>query len=299
MTDKGIHSASDGDALEPQSEPIEQTANAPFTSVTVAELEVTAPELRAARICMNCEEPLTGKFCSNCSQRSQTRTMDWKWLVHEVQYGIIQMDRGFFFTLKELFTRPGPAIRDYLEGKRKRYFSPFTMLMILGALNVLLANWVGVAEHTVHRKSQGPDPDMVEYMEWVINYQTYLMLALLPFVAWGTSVFMSKFGHGFVEHVMINAFILVQITAFGLITTPLDTLEGKVPDWFFDLMICITVGLIFWTFLGLYRDQAKWKILVTGIAGFAFALFIFLIVFFCGTYITYALGLELPFFHAG
>lgn len=289
----------DANAIGPRSEPVEQLAAAPLSPVAEDNVVVAAPLVPASPICLNCKEPLTGKFCSNCSQRSQTRTMDWNWLVHEVQYGIIQMDRGFFFTLKELFTRPGPAVRDYLEGKRKRYFSPFTMLMILGALSVLIANWVGVAEHTVHRKSQGPDLGMVEYMEWVINYQTYLMLALLPFMAWGTSVFMNKFGHGFVEHVVINTFILVQITAFGLIMTPLDPFEDKLPTWIFDGLNCITVGLIFWTFLGLYRDQPKWKVLVTGISGVAFGFFMFIVLaLLCGI-LSRVFGLEDPFSHAG
>ena len=53
--------------------------------------------------------------------------------------GWINIDSGFFFTIKELFIRPGYMINDYITGKRIRYFRPLQMLFVLGAVYVLLS----------------------------------------------------------------------------------------------------------------------------------------------------------------
>jgi Protein of unknown function (DUF3667) len=47
---------------------------------------------------------------------------------------LFHLDDGFFYTIKQLAIKPGQTIRDYLEGKRKYYFNPFVMLLLLAGL---------------------------------------------------------------------------------------------------------------------------------------------------------------------
>ncbi len=62
-------------------------------------------------ICKNCKQNFNGNFCNNCGQNSNVRKIDVKYLIDEIPNSIFQINRGFLFILKELFTRPGDSIR--------------------------------------------------------------------------------------------------------------------------------------------------------------------------------------------
>jgi len=83
-------------------------------------------------VCKNCSNDLVGNFCSNCGQKAGTFRITFRELWHHIPHAVFHIDHGFFYTAKELAVRPGHAIREYLEGKRKYHFSPFLMLLLLG-----------------------------------------------------------------------------------------------------------------------------------------------------------------------
>lgn len=82
--------------------------------------------------CLNCNEELVGKYCSNCSQPASTHRFSLSHVFkHDFVHGIFHFDKGFFFTIKELFTRPGHSIREYVKGKRVKHFNYFATVLLL------------------------------------------------------------------------------------------------------------------------------------------------------------------------
>ncbi len=55
----------------------------------------------------------------------------------------LSKDGGIWFTLKNLFTRPGAMVVEILNGKRRRYFSPFSMLICSLTLYVIILSLSG------------------------------------------------------------------------------------------------------------------------------------------------------------
>lgn len=68
-------------------------------------------------ICKNCKNTFEGNFCNRCGQSSKVRKINFRYVLDEVPNSIFQIDRGFLFTVKELFTRPGHSIREFIKGK--------------------------------------------------------------------------------------------------------------------------------------------------------------------------------------
>ena len=56
--------------------------------------------------CKNCGTLITGNFCNNCGQKKYKR-IDKKYLIDEFQYTILHTNKGFFYTVKNLFKNPG------------------------------------------------------------------------------------------------------------------------------------------------------------------------------------------------
>lgn len=88
--------------------------------------------------CKNCGNTFSLNYCNNCGQKADTNRITWHELLHHLPHAIFHVDSGLFYTIKELATRPGHSIREYLEGKRKNHFSPFLMLVLITGLTSYL-----------------------------------------------------------------------------------------------------------------------------------------------------------------
>ena len=100
------------------------------------------PEVKTTK-CLNCGTEFEGKFCPECGQSADTGRFTWRFIIENLQSAILGKDGGIWFTLKNLFTRPGAMIVEILNGKRKSYFSPFPMLFFALTVYILLFSFTG------------------------------------------------------------------------------------------------------------------------------------------------------------
>ena len=87
--------------------------------------------------CKNCGHDLEGNFCSNCGQSAKVDKISYGYVLSEIPNSLFQIDHGFFYTVKELFTRPGNSLREFMEGKRKDHYKPLAFLLITSTLYAL------------------------------------------------------------------------------------------------------------------------------------------------------------------
>ncbi|WP_269790123.1 DUF3667 domain-containing protein [Stenotrophomonas sp. Iso1] len=91
--------------------------------------------------CINCERAVADaaqKFCPNCGQPTPAHRIDWHFLGHELEHSVLHMDRGILYSLKQLMLRPGPLLRDYIEGRRGNQVKPLLLITVMSAVVVLL-----------------------------------------------------------------------------------------------------------------------------------------------------------------
>lgn len=93
--------------------------------------------------CLNCGTEFNGKFCPECGQRADTERFTIKAMVKNLIMTMLSIDGGVWVTIKSLFTRPSQMIIDILEGKRKKYFSPFPMLLLTLSLYIVIFSFTG------------------------------------------------------------------------------------------------------------------------------------------------------------
>ena len=136
--------------------------------------------------CRNCGEIIHKKFCTHCGQKIEAR-IKIKSLLHDIPHAIYHVDHGFFFNVKQLFLRPGAAMLDYLQGRRKPFFHPVTYLAILLVFN-LFAVKVTDLHYYDQQELLTMSPSEVEFIkaydasQWWFLEHTYLyMLVAIPF----------------------------------------------------------------------------------------------------------------------
>lgn len=84
--------------------------------------------------CLNCGNPISGNYCSECGQPTSTARLRMRSLWRTILAGFFRVNSKFFFTLGQLLWRPGRVIMRYLMGHRVCYTPPATMLVIMAFL---------------------------------------------------------------------------------------------------------------------------------------------------------------------
>lgn len=109
---------------------------------TETQAEAPQPEIRTTK-CLNCGTEFEGKFCPECGQSADTGRFTMRFIFENLMAAFLSKDGGIWYTLKNLFTRPGEMIVEILNGKRRRYFSPFPMLICALTVYILLYTFTG------------------------------------------------------------------------------------------------------------------------------------------------------------
>lgn len=121
----------------------------------------TVPEKSSETIkCLNCGTEFHSKFCPECGQDAQTG----RYTTRVIYQNIVTAFKGsgILFTLKNLFTRPGAMVVDMLNGKRRRYMSPFPALFFVLTIYLLIASFTGSREAAPAVLNSGEELSMEE-----------------------------------------------------------------------------------------------------------------------------------------
>ena len=77
--------------------------------------------------CLNCGVLLAGEFCHECGQSAHSIRRPFWSLVGESLETSFSIDGRIARTLPDLMLRPGRMTRAYLDGKRARFISAFSI----------------------------------------------------------------------------------------------------------------------------------------------------------------------------
>ncbi len=81
--------------------------------------------------CLNCGYPLIGKFCGNCGQKAFLHKDSFWHMASHFIGDYFHYDSKFWITLKTLFTKPGLAALEYIQGKRVKYLTPIQLYVFV------------------------------------------------------------------------------------------------------------------------------------------------------------------------
>lgn len=184
--------------------------------------------------CKNCETSFEGKFCPNCAQKADTHRFTVKHFLHEFFHAFTHTDKGILFLMKELIVRPGQTVREYNEGKRKKYFNPITFLLIASALQLFAAKKSQMFEHyansleaitagmapnketgekirqSIKEKTEKPLSFTMEYSKLL----TFLFIPVLGFFTW---LLFRKSGVNYAENLVLNVMVSAELSVLFLV----------------------------------------------------------------------------------
>ena len=212
--------------------------------------------------CKNCSHKFKGNFCNSCGQSVKINRIDVHSAWHDIQHDIIHIDKGFFYTIYQLFSRPGDAIREFFDGKRVKHFKPITLLFILAGIYAFLYNYFEIQSSTYLTLNIVTTDNVNigdKIVQWINNHYSLVTIFSLPLSAFATFLAFRKFGYNFIEFILLTAFIesqkfIVKIASFPLMYALINSGEGQVYTLILNL---VYFALTLWTTFQFFNKTPK------------------------------------------
>ena len=166
--------------------------------------------------CGNCDTPLAveQRFCGACGQKTAPARLTMGQVTHDFIHALTHVDHSIFSLVKDLAWRPGHVSREYVDGKRKKYFGPLAFLMIAVGLATFLIVLLDVKWFTPITDS-GPAGFLQRHINLVILIQMPIL------AAWCSLLFRADRLH-YAEHLVLSAYSSgFRILVLGLVATPI------------------------------------------------------------------------------
>lgn len=233
--------------------------------------------------CKNCEAALTGNFCANCGQKSEIGRITFKSFLHEFFHAFTHTDKGILLLMKELIGRPGHVAREYLDGKRKKYFNPLTFLIVLASIYAFVGNKTGYFQALSAANSQAPAKHAIhaEVMGIMdVNGKiiaVFLTPLLISFFSW---LFFIRSKNNLAECLVLNSMLMGQVYLYTtLIFIPVYLFVPSVPillnNLVFHILMVVYLSIAYKQF---FKNNTLLTILKVLLIIFLFILFFWLFI---------------------
>ncbi len=199
-------------------------------------LQPTAP-----KTCLNCGKMLKDKhkFCPGCGQSAKVTRVQMRDIQKQTLKKLIHADSEVLNLLRGMATAPGLAVREYLDGKRKKYYPPVRFLFLMTGISVFLNEYF----HLLERMPGGNGNPATEVATRFFNL---ILLAVVPISAvFSWLLFRSK-GYNYAEHLVLHSFLTgFRVFFFVLVFTPLALF---LPGYYYTaLTVYVLVWLIYFS----------------------------------------------------
>ena len=170
-------------------------------------------------VCLNCnfDFKVGEKYCSNCGQNNNTHRLQFSHIWHDIFHAFTHADKGILHLIKQLAINTGLVAKEYVAGKRKKYFNPFSYLFLVVGIASVFLSMSGFVNFSAGSKV--PLNPISGFLNKHINI---IILVNLPFLSFFSRLFFRKNKNNYAEHLVLAAFASGQRSVFfKLIISPI------------------------------------------------------------------------------
>lgn len=230
-------------------------------------------------ICKNCDSTLQPDYehCPKCGQTTHLHRLGMHDVFHEFVHYFTHADKGLFQLIRDLVVKNGVVAKEFIAGKRKKYYPPFTFFLLVAAIHVFVSN--------LHNDHSNVDvlkkfPELAEITnpvkqaKWIEFYErrengihfinkyanliTMVSLPITSFIFW---LMYRRRAYNYTEHLVAGMFmfgfftlVVSIVTAFGLL---LNVPENYV--YLFCILLEISYFTLFYhNFMESGKRKAFW-----------------------------------------
>ena len=211
--------------------------------------------------CKNCGHNFHGNYCPECGQSAHTERINSHFFLHDIPHSVLHIDKGFFYTFKELIVRPGHAIREYLDGKRVRHFRPLAYLLLLSTLSTLVSK---ICFYFTEKEYLAQGLKATIHQSCLSQYISLFFILMIPIMSLASWLVFRHYKYNFWEHLLLETFIVAQFNIV-LIVMHIGTYLGWSSSFTpYLITYFIYVGFTY----GQFYVKVKWEFLLINVCIF-------------------------------
>jgi hypothetical protein len=175
-----------------------------------------------ARHCLNCGNAIIARqrFCAECGQRTDTARLSMADVWRDLMHSFVNIERSLIAFAWALLTRPGVVAREYVDGKRRRYYGPFATLTVIVGATALAINLSGYQVLAQDGFERAPT-DLLQ------RHFNLLLLAQLPLLGGACLALFRGSRMNLFEHMVLAAYALSVRSAFLLLVIPFSIITSS------------------------------------------------------------------------
>jgi hypothetical protein len=205
--------------------------------------------------CANCEAVLVAdqRFCGACGQKVLAGRFTMGQIGQDFLHALTHVDHSVFALIKGLLIRPGVVAREYIDGKRKKYFGPFAFLVIMVGLSTFVILLLGIQWFQ-------PIPDKV-VANLLQRHFNLVVLMQVPLIAVCSLAFFWRERLFYAEHLVFVAYTSgLRVLFLAVTLTPLMFLTGADTANFklFVMFYGLWLGYFAFASTQFYRGNRAW-----------------------------------------
>ena len=234
--------------------------------------------------CKNCNRDLAAQYayCPDCGQKAALHRLTAHDIIHEGIHYFTHADRGIFQLIRDLALKRGVVAREYIDGRRRKYFPPLNFFLLIAGFFVFAAT-LGEPREAINVLEAHPEINLIKdpiakqdaIAMWTrkhtVNhvtksYSNIFAMFALPLTAFIFWLFFRKAKYNFVEHLVAGMYMLgFCILVYALVFLPLAYLLGI--DRNFATMGFFLLQVVYFTafYNGFLAKHSKKEYLKTGL----------------------------------
>jgi hypothetical protein len=223
-------------------------------------------------ICKNCDHKYEGNYCNLCGQPNDVQHFTILYFLKETFFSSLDIEGGFFHTIKLLAIKPASSIREYLKGRRLRLYVPGKFLLIFGAI----ATFITIKYQVVTMATDEDLPfflqlfqnvgfDTMGFFRYAEEFTTLVNIFAIPVFSLFTWVFFQK-KYNYAENLVLNTYITAMQLIALVISSPFIVLFPSMQSSTVAIYSIVILSYNIWVVLAFFGNYRWTSFLKMGAA---------------------------------
>ncbi len=190
--------------------------------------------------CKKCEEEITGNYCANCGHPKAPQKINRHYVMTEIG-SVLNFEKGFFYTVKELVLRPGALVRKFIFEDRKGIVKPILFLIVCSVIFTLVKQAFAFDNTNVLLNVYDWKKTLVGKIVYaILDNSGYSGILMGVFIAFWVKVFFRKHSYNYYEIYTLLCFIIGISTLVAALFGILESISG-----YPVFQIGVNIGLLY------------------------------------------------------
>ncbi|MES2133139.1 MAG: DUF3667 domain-containing protein [Bacteroidota bacterium] len=156
--------------------------------------------------CTNCKTEINQNYCPQCGQASKLKRIDAHYIQHEIAH-VLHLEKGIFFTIRELLLRPGKNVREYISVNRTKLVKPIIFLIVCSVIYTMISHFFHT-EEVYALPAEAKKRASAAISGWVESHYGYANIIMGIFIALWLKLFFKKHSYNFFEIIILLCFVM-------------------------------------------------------------------------------------------